>query len=56
MMSARKYLTNRVQEALKCWLSKGEWKVEVFANPGDIKLITPPGLDFNIVKLVSILK
>ena len=49
MMSASKFINNRVQRALNTWLRKGSWKVEVFAD-GDIsQLLVPSGLDVNVV-------
>ena len=51
-MSAKKYLVSRVQEAVDAWLSRGDWKVQVFADPGDLRIFTPEGFDFSIVKFV----
>ena len=49
MMSAGKFITNRVQRAIDTWLQKGRWKVEVFADGDPSSLFVPPGLDFGIV-------
>ena len=54
-MSAKKYLVSRVQEAVDAWLSRGDWKVQVFADPGDLRIITPDGFDFSIVKFVLLI-
>uniref|UniRef100_F6ZQD4 Hexosyltransferase n=1 Tax=Ciona intestinalis TaxID=7719 RepID=F6ZQD4_CIOIN len=54
MMSAEKFIDNRVQRALDTWLQKGSWKVEVFADATPDSLQVPAGLDFNIVTLRSV--
>uniref|UniRef100_H2ZJ81 Fringe-like glycosyltransferase domain-containing protein n=1 Tax=Ciona savignyi TaxID=51511 RepID=H2ZJ81_CIOSA len=54
MMSAEKFLNNRVQRAVDTWLQKGGWKIEVFADATPDQLKVPVGLDFNIVTLRSV--
>ncbi|XP_076812563.1 chondroitin sulfate synthase 1-like [Clavelina lepadiformis] len=54
MMSAEKFVDNRVQRAIDTWMQKGGWKVEVFAHANSSVLSVPPGLDFSIVTLPSV--
>ena len=54
MMSAGKFIENRVQRALDTWLQHGKWKVEVFAAGDLSQVLVPQGLDFNIVTLVTL--